>query len=173
MKKLMGVLAIVGVCFFNATGQYKKNDRTYKSDDNNERYEGKKHDRYKHDDGDDFTRKNTNESWGYDRDWNVVSQRNRSKSVDSYQRRALDEISFGIAKGLINRREANKLMGMYEKIERKENRFLRNNRINRREARELENDLDELHNRIKIELQDKERNKNNRIRFGSHDNFGD
>ncbi len=50
-------------------------------------------------------------------------------------------------------------MRFYDNIERKENRFMRNGRISRSEARELDNDLDQLNRMITREKRDFERNR--------------
>jgi hypothetical protein len=149
MKKtvaLFGILSLVAASTFAQYGG--RNDDFYSS--RNRGYEGKYDKRAGHE-GD----------WGYDRDYNVV-RGNKAMMIDSYQRQAKMRIHDGVRKGLITRNEADRLMRYYTAIERKENRFMRNGRISRSEARELDNDLDQLNRMITREKRDFDRNRGHR-----------
>jgi hypothetical protein len=77
--------------------------------------------------------------------------------INSYQREARENIANGILDGSINSREARKLLEIAERIEIKENRFLRNGHLTRNETRTLERDLGNLNKQIRREATDNDR----------------
>lgn len=74
----------------------------------------------------------------------VRSARGGVMSVNVMQRQAREKIANGIVNGTITSREAKMLLEMAERIEAKENRYLRNGRLTSYERRELEEDLERL-----------------------------
>lgn len=74
--------------------------------------------------------------------------------INSFQREARENIANGILDGSISSREARRLLERAERIELKENRFLKNGRLTRRESRELERDLNTLNRSIAREKRD-------------------
>lgn len=138
MKKLIATIGIMSVVVMSVSAQY---GRGYDRDSYGEKYG--RVERYDRNGG----------SWGYDKDWNVVNDSKYHK-INSFQHQAKMRINEGIAKGLITHREANRLWNEYERIERKENRFMRNGRISRSEANELEHDLARLNRMISQEKRD-------------------
>ena len=82
---------------------------------------------------------------------------NRFDKIDSYQREARRQISFGIESGRITSNEAKRLLREAERIEVKENRFKRDGRLDTIERRELTNDLAVLNSWIGREKRDRDR----------------
>ncbi len=100
-------------------------------------------------------------NWGYDANWNRIYRGGRSNvMINSFQRQSRDRIAEGISRGLITANEAKKLLSYAEKIERKENRFMRNGRLSPSEVRELQSDLAALNRMISREMRDSNRQYN-------------
>ncbi|MBK6977645.1 MAG: hypothetical protein IPH28_11560 [Cytophagaceae bacterium] len=147
MKKLVATIGILSMVVLSVSAQY---GRAYDRDNYGEKYgRVERNDR-------------NGGSWGYDKDWNVVNN-SKVHKINSFQHQAKMRINEGIAKGLITHREANRLWNEYERIERKENRFMRNGRISRSEANELEHDLARLNRMISQEKRDFNRNYSGRF----------
>ena len=68
--------------------------------------------------------------------------------LNQFQIEAMEHIAKGILNGNLTANEAKQLLNMAEKIELKENRFLRNRNMSNREYRQLENDLNTLDRHI-------------------------
>lgn len=80
--------------------------------------------------------------WGYDAQYNRISRsRNASRMINSFQQQARERIAWGISRGLITGRESKRLLEMADRIEWKENRFMRNGRLSPGQAQELKQDL--------------------------------
>lgn len=77
--------------------------------------------------------------------------------VNSFQREARENIAYGIINGTITAREAKVLLEAAERIEIKENRFLRNGRLTSRESNELQRDLASLNRAIEREKRDNDK----------------
>ena len=150
MKKKVAFIGILSLVAFGTFAQYgnRNDDNLYSS--RNRNY------------NESFERSDKNDNkWGYDNDHNVVRS-NKAMMIDSYQRQAKMRIGEGVRRGSITRFEADKLMKYYYAIERKENRFMRNGRISRSEARELNNDLEHLNRMITKESRDFQRSRGSR-----------
>ena len=78
----------------------------------------------------------------------------RVNGINNFQRQARMQIADGIVDGTINSREAARLLGFAERIEVKENRYLRNGRMTAGEERELKEDLAVLGRMIRHEKYD-------------------
>lgn len=91
---------------------------------------------------------------GYDKRGRYETNYDR---IDSYQREARRQISFGIESGKITSREAKPLLREAERIEAKENRFRRDGRLDAGERRELSQDLAVLNSWIAREKRDRDR----------------
>lgn len=80
--------------------------------------------------------------WGYDAQYNRINRsRNASRMINSFQQQARERIAWGISRGLITGRESKRLLEMADRIEWKENRFMRNGRLSPGQAQELKQDL--------------------------------
>lgn len=130
MKKLLGILSLVWVVSFQTMAQYHRNDP--------------RNDRHPHSTYEEYARgdKSKPYTWGYDSQYNRVD-RNRANArlISSFQQDARDRIAFGISRGLITGREANRLIDFADRIEMKENRYMRNGRLSPGEVQELKRDL--------------------------------
>lgn len=83
-----------------------------------------------------------NYSWGYDAQYNRINRsRSASRMINSFQQQARERIAWGISRGLITGRESRRLLEFAERIEWKENRFMRNGRLSSGQAQELKRDL--------------------------------
>jgi hypothetical protein len=80
-----------------------------------------------------------------------------SHAINSFQEQARERIADGIVQGTINSKEAQRLLEFAERIEIKENRYLRNGRLTPNESRELEQDLTVLNRMISREKRDNDR----------------
>lgn len=141
----MVVLGLFGMSVLGVNAQnnrYGNNDYAYNSKVNKS--------------NSDFNNRATRNDWSYDSQWNRVDGRSGANMVNSFQKEAREKIGFGIAKGTITATEVNKLMKIYEQIERKENRFMRNGRISKSEAMELKRDLEYLNRMIARETNDRD-----------------
>jgi hypothetical protein len=92
------------------------------------------------------------------------SQHNRNSrgemmNINSFQKLARESIAYGIIDGSITSNEAMRLLGFAERIEIKENRFMRNGRLNNNQARNLKEDINELNRMIRKDIRDRERSK--------------
>lgn len=76
--------------------------------------------------------------------------------INSFQRQARESIAQGIVAGTINSNEAKRLLEVAERIEAKENRFLRNGRLTGRERNELKRNIDSLNKMIRREKRDRD-----------------
>jgi hypothetical protein len=128
MKNVLVFLVLYGLSWINVNAQIEagRNSDRYAYNRDFESYKWKN---------------NSNNNWGYDNNWNV---RRGNFKVNSFQNQARMRIADGISKGFINSSESRNLLRFYERIERKENLFRRNGRISRREAAELNRDLNHL-----------------------------
>ncbi|MCE7059542.1 hypothetical protein [Dyadobacter sp. CY343] len=73
------------------------------------------------------------------------SARNRGGSDINYmQRQARQQIAQGVERGTLNSREANALIGQYERIEARERSFSRRGRLSPRESKIIRHDLERL-----------------------------
>jgi hypothetical protein len=147
MKKLMLVAGFIALSLTTSFAQWKSNH-----DRDNDRYDNRNtRNTYE-------TRRG--ESWGYDNNWNMIKGGRGSVAINSFQRQSRDRIADGISRGLITSSEAKKLLVVAEQIERKENRYLRNGRLTKHEARELTEDLNALNHMISKDLRDRDRQSN-------------
>jgi hypothetical protein len=138
MKKLIMFFGFLGLGIISVQAQsYGRNHSPY--NDYDERYRNGR---------------NSDFSWGYDRDYRVVRGNRELNKINNFQERAKTRIIRGIDRGLITRREADRLWNEYRMIERKENRYMRNGRLSAREVNELENDLARLNRMINHEKSD-------------------
>lgn len=79
-----------------------------------------------------------------------------TSQINFRQREIRENIANGIIRGTLTSNEVHMLLDMAEKIEMKENRFLRNGRLTNMEMRELENDLNRLERMIIHNKRDKD-----------------
>lgn len=86
--------------------------------------------------------------------------------IDSYQREARKRIAWGIENGNITANEAKRLLREAERIEYKENAFLRDRFLDNRERKELAQDLADLNRKITRETRDWNRQSNDDYRRG-------
>ncbi len=112
-----------------------------------------------------------NDKYGYERSENNKSSRfdnnkhkhlrgnQGSNGVNSYQRQAYMRIQEGVSRGLITKREERKLIIDFNKIASKENRYLLNGRLSRKENNDLKRDLLALNKKIDKESRDFQRNR--------------
>lgn len=138
MKKLMLMTVLVSASFF-ASAQYA-NNRNFDNDN------------HSHKEGNSYNSRMNDRNWGYDRNYNQV--RGKVNTINSFQFEARQRIATGIVNGTINSREAERLLAFAERIELKENRFMRNGRLNPNEVNELKSDLAELNRMISREMRD-------------------
>ena len=130
MKKLTGILSLVLLISFQASAQYHRNDP--------------RNDRHPHSTYEEYARgdKSKPYTWGYDNQYNRIDRnRANARMISSFQQAARDRIAFGISRGLITGREANRLIDFADRIEMKENRYMRNGRLSPGEVQELKRDL--------------------------------
>lgn len=127
MKKLVVLITILGTTWISADAQFRADNREFER----------------------------NSNWRYDNDYRVSN--NRKNTINSFQRDAREHIALGIVEGTITSREAARLLEMAERIEEKENRYMRRGGLDRREVAELKEDLRELDRRILSERRDSER----------------
>ncbi len=109
------------------------------------------------------------ESWSRDRTYEPAtarSARGSEMTLNAMQREAREKIAHGIVNGSITSREARYLLEMAERIEMKENRFLRNGRLTSAERRDLEGDLAELDRSIRTNKRDREHSNADRYVHG-------
>jgi hypothetical protein len=151
MKKLIMLIGILGLVGSTAVAQ---NDYA----ENRNRNESRNYSRFETNER-DVNRRN----WGYDSDWNRTSLRSNMK-INSFQRQARERIANGIVEGTINSNEARRLLEQAERIEIKENRYLRNGRISNFEARELQEDLNKLNRMISRDIRDFDKQRNDDYR---------
>lgn len=146
MKKLMILTAILSAVSFTTFAQ--NNDYAHNPNLNESRpnYRGDR----------DFDK---DRSWGYDSNWNRTRS-NGNMKINSFQRQARERIANGIVEGTVNSNEAKRLLEFAERIETKENRYMRNGRISNSEARELQEDLSRLNRMISRETRDFDRQNN-------------
>lgn len=85
--------------------------------------------------------------------------------INNFQRQALEHIADGILNGSITANEAKRLLDVAERIEKKENRYLRNRKLTSREFRELSRDLEALDRMIARERRNRDRSSLDRNRF--------
>ncbi len=140
MKKLMTIAAAVLFTVTAASAQYRASTYGNKGYDT---YASKGHS------------DNNDRNWGYDRGYNKSNS--ASGMINSFQREARESIASGIVNGSITSYEAKRLLEMAEKIEAKENRFMRNGRLTNNEVRELKEDLAVLNRIIVKEKRDNDR----------------
>ena len=110
---------------------------------------------------------------GYDNDHNRYGRNERyddrfdpNGRIDSYQREARKRIAWGIENGSITAHEAKRLLKEAERIEFKENAFLRDRFLDNRERKELAQDLADLNRQITRESRDWNRQPNDDYRRG-------
>ncbi|WP_341227428.1 hypothetical protein [uncultured Arcticibacterium sp.] len=84
------------------------------------------------------------------------NNKSNAREINSFQRQARESIAQGIVAGTINSNEAKRLLEVAERIEAKENRFLRNGRLTGRESNELKRDIDSLNKMIRREIRDRD-----------------
>ena len=82
-----------------------------------------------------------------------------TRGINSFQKQAREQIAYGIIDGSITSNEARKLLEFSERIEIKENRFMRNGRLSSYEVRILRDDLSTMDRMIRRELRDRERSR--------------
>jgi hypothetical protein len=157
MKKLMLAIGIFTSISMSANAQDRRNgyDNSYP------RYEkeyGNENRALHPDDAIALHRRSDNDG-SYDRNWRKTYG---TRGINSFQKQARERIANGVAMGKLTSREVNKLMRFYEKIEIKENRYLRNGRISNHEAHELQNDLNELNMLISREMRNREQYRSRR-----------
>ncbi|MFN4147608.1 MAG: hypothetical protein ACK4GN_17420 [Runella sp.] len=157
MKKTLiaAVLFIVGLTTVHA--QWGRNDRR---DDN------RRDDRY----DDRWDDRRSDDRWDNDRrmsdrrgNWRMGDR------IDDYQREARRRIAIGVETGALTSREARNLLRFAERIERKEQFFWRDRRLDGQERRELEEDLAQLHREITREKRDRDRAAYNDPRWNGRD----
>jgi hypothetical protein len=85
------------------------------------------------------------------------SSRGTMMNINSFQRQARERIADGIVEGTITSHEAKRLLEFAERIEIKENRYLRNGRLTTNESRELKEDLNDLNRMIIRDIRDGDR----------------
>jgi len=139
MKKLLFSFAFLAFLTLSATAQ-RFDDRR----DNNARFDDRRDNTTR-----DFDRRDNrgtdlsrNYEWGYDAQFNRVNRsRNASRMINSFQQQARERIAWGISRGLITGRESKRLLEFADRIEWKENRYMRNGRLSAGQAQELKQDL--------------------------------
>lgn len=89
-----------------------------------------------------------------------ANDRQEVRMIYDLQREARTRIADGIAQGTLTSREAIRLLNEYDRIENKERRYLANRDLNRRETRELSNDLQDLIKGIRYEKRDSQYERN-------------
>ncbi|SOE19820.1 hypothetical protein SAMN06298216_0322 [Spirosomataceae bacterium TFI 002] len=94
---------------------------------------------------------------GKDSRYKVQNNARELHKINSFQREAREKIANGILNGSINSQEARKLLMIAERIEIKENKYLRNGRLTKNESNELERDLAGLNRQIMRERKDNDR----------------
>lgn len=153
MKKLIIGILLFGISSLSLQAQYGNREN------GNTKYDSRDNDRYS------SKQIGKNKSKGKKQHWrgNNNNRNSESRQINSYQRMTLEKIRQGEARGLITRRESDKLMRYYNEITRKENRYLRNGRLSSREKRDLKQDLDKLNIRINKESRDFQRNRRRRF----------
>ncbi|UBM59907.1 hypothetical protein LAG90_04500 [Marinilongibacter aquaticus] len=74
--------------------------------------------------------------------------------INMLQKQARERIADGIVSGRITANESKNLLSLAEKIEWKENQYMRNGRLTNREINELKKDIHHLNNLITRNLKD-------------------
>lgn len=151
MKKLLILTVLLGTTVL-ANAQYGDVNREY----NARSYDSRNYDNHPNGNRENanrsYDRNDRNYGWGYDKDYRVVN--GRGGAINTFQRDARERIAAGIVEGTINSREAERLLSFAEKIEMKENRYMRNGRLTPNEVRELREDLGMLNRMIAKEKRD-------------------
>ena len=83
-------------------------------------------------------------------------ERGAISKINVFQKEAREKIANGIVNGSLTANEASRLLEMAERIELKENRFMRNGRLTRNEVNEIESDLYKLNKMIVRNKKDNE-----------------
>ncbi|TAG50680.1 MAG: hypothetical protein EAZ29_12000 [Runella slithyformis] len=138
MKKVLIVITLMVAAWGVANAQ--RGNRGYNDNDDESRYDDRRDDRFN--------------NRGSQCDSRYGNPRNR---VDEFQRESRWRIADGVARGSISAREARNLLRFAERIERKEQFFWRDGNLDRRERRDLLEDLDRLNREIRHERNDWER----------------
>jgi hypothetical protein len=108
-----------------------------------------------------------NEKWSnnsYDKKWDNKSYDRRDgrgavMNINSFQKEARESIAYGIIDGSITSFEAKRLLEFAERIEIKENRYMRNGRLTGHEVNELKDDINVLNRMIRRDIRDGERSR--------------
>jgi hypothetical protein len=110
--------------------------------------------------------KNATAKNGYDysTNWNKKTSINRGgrgamMNINSFQKQARENIAYGIINGTITSNEAKHLLEFAERIEIKENKFMRNGRLTGQEVNELKENLNVLNRMIEKDIRDGERSR--------------
>lgn len=93
----------------------------------------------------------------YDNDFRGWYDEGRRLGVDDRQARIAQRIERGVHNGDLTRREARQLERQLASTEQKERAFESDGRLNRRERAELQQDLDQLAQRLRFERRDNDR----------------
>jgi hypothetical protein len=99
-----------------------------------------------------------NEKWS-NNSYSKRSGRGAMTNINSFQKQARENIAYGIIDGSITSKEAKRLLGFSERIEIKENRFMRNGRLTGHEVNELKDDINVLNRMISKDIRDGERSR--------------
>jgi hypothetical protein len=154
MKKIVILVALIATVFGTANAQRgrrgdEERDRDNRSDDRRGQYDNRYDDRRGQ-----YDNRYDDRRGQYD---NRYDGRNPYNRVDEFQRESRRRIAEGVARGLISSREARNLLRFAERIERKEQIFWRDGQLDRRERRDLVEDLAALNREITHEKYDGER----------------
>ncbi|AWV98801.1 hypothetical protein [Arcticibacterium luteifluviistationis] len=128
MKKLITLIAVMTMIVSTSMAQYKS--KSYKG-------------------GDIYASNKYSKNYGN-------NNKSNAREINSFQRQARESIAQGIVAGTINSNEAKRLLVVAEKIEAKENKYLRNGRLTSRESNELKKDIDSLNKMIRREKNDRD-----------------
>jgi hypothetical protein len=160
MKKIMIVVALIAVVLQTANAQWgNRNDRRDDARTDSRRGDDRRGDDRRNDDWRDNDRRWDDCQWDNGRwdDRRTGRNYNLGDRIDDFQREARRRIGIGIERGLLTSREARGLMRDVERIERKEQIFWRDGRLDSRERRNLMDDLYDLNRAITHEKRDNER----------------
>lgn len=150
MKNIIIVAALIAATFQTANAQWgNRNNRN----DRNDEYDTRRND----DRWDNDRRGRWEDDRRNDDRWNDRRNHNFGDRIDDFQREARRRIGIGVERGLLTSREARGLMRDVERIERKEQIFWRDGRLDPRERRDLMEDLSALNRAITHEKRDNER----------------
>lgn len=81
-------------------------------------------------------------------------ERRQSYQINELKREARDRISYGVQSRALTRREANRFMGEYERIQQRERQYRSRGGLSPRESQELVNSLERLVVNVRRETHD-------------------